>query len=179
MNLAVRLTHTNRYRLLSLQIRTHLLQPSHLPTLLRALRAALFPNNALAPARPTPDAASIVAVKRRAAEALVDTFPPEFAKRYFGSDGAPADHRDHGETGDDHHDDPAADAAAVAAQRRITNAVLVARAEALLDPFADAYLNKHLLFGVLELVLVRLMPELAERGVQSLLTERLGDADAD
>lgn len=55
---------------------------------------------------------------------------------------------------------------------------LVEQAESLLDVLGDAYLNKHLLFGVLECVVVRLMPELGERGVKALLTERLGDLDS-
>lgn len=42
-----------------------------------------------------------------------------------------------------------------------------------LDVFSDAYCNKHLVYGIVELVLVRLMPELAERGVIELLEERL------
>jgi len=56
---------------------------------------------------------------------------------------------------------------------------LAARADALLAPFADPYCNKHLLFAVLELVLVRLMPELAERGVRALLLERMGEGTAE
>ncbi|KAH7041114.1 PXA domain-containing protein [Microdochium trichocladiopsis] len=43
----------------------------------------------------------------------------------------------------------------------------------ILDLFSDPYCNKHLLYGVLELILVRLMPELTERGVVDLLEERL------
>ncbi len=42
-----------------------------------------------------------------------------------------------------------------------------------LELFSDAYCNKHLMYSCLELVLVRLMPELAERGVQELWDERL------
>lgn len=42
-----------------------------------------------------------------------------------------------------------------------------------LDVFGDAYCNKHLVYGIVELVLVRLMPELTERGVIELLEERL------
>jgi hypothetical protein len=38
----------------------------------------------------------------------------------------------------------------------------------------DAYLNKHLIFQIVELIVVRLMPELGERGVRELLEERLG-----
>ncbi|KAK7951704.1 uncharacterized protein PG986_007432 [Apiospora aurea] len=43
----------------------------------------------------------------------------------------------------------------------------------ILDVFSDAYCNKHLMYGALELILVRLMPELAERGVIDLWEERL------
>ncbi|TLD20711.1 hypothetical protein PspLS_08386 [Pyricularia sp. CBS 133598] len=42
-----------------------------------------------------------------------------------------------------------------------------------LDVFSDAYCNKHLMYGIVELILVRLVPELAERGVVELLGERL------
>jgi len=44
-----------------------------------------------------------------------------------------------------------------------------------LDVFSDAYCNKHLIYGIVELVLVRLMPELAERGVGELWAERIPD----
>ncbi|KAF2107423.1 PXA domain-containing protein [Lophiotrema nucula] len=46
--------------------------------------------------------------------------------------------------------------------------------EELLDCLDDAYLNKHLIFGIVELFIVRLVPELGERGVQELMEERLG-----
>jgi hypothetical protein len=39
--------------------------------------------------------------------------------------------------------------------------------------FSDAYCNKHLVYGVLELVLVRLLPELTEKGVLELWGERV------
>lgn len=45
--------------------------------------------------------------------------------------------------------------------------------ENVLDMFGDSYCNKHLLYGIVELVIVRLMPELAEKGVEELLAERL------
>jgi hypothetical protein len=43
----------------------------------------------------------------------------------------------------------------------------------ILDLFSDAYCNKHFMYGVLELVLVRLMPELAHKGIIELWEERL------
>lgn len=49
----------------------------------------------------------------------------------------------------------------------------VAQVEEVLDLFGDSYANKHLVYGVVELILVRLMPELAEKGVTALLDERL------
>lgn len=45
--------------------------------------------------------------------------------------------------------------------------------EDVLDVFGDSYCNKHLLYGVVELIIVRLIPELAEKGVEELLQERL------
>lgn len=48
------------------------------------------------------------------------------------------------------------------------------QAEELLDCLDDAYLNKHLIFQIVELIVLRLVPELGERGVQELLDERLG-----
>ena len=46
--------------------------------------------------------------------------------------------------------------------------------EELLDCLDDAYLNKHLIFSIVELLIVRLVPELGERGVQELMDERMG-----
>ena len=51
----------------------------------------------------------------------------------------------------------------------------VREVEDVLDTFGDSYCNKHLLYGVVELVIVRLMPELAEKGVEELLEERLSN----
>ena len=49
-----------------------------------------------------------------------------------------------------------------------------AQIETLLDCLRDSYLNKHLVFSVLELIVVRLAPEMAEKGVVDLMEERLG-----
>ncbi|KAH7382345.1 PXA domain-containing protein [Pyrenochaeta sp. MPI-SDFR-AT-0127] len=46
--------------------------------------------------------------------------------------------------------------------------------EEVLDCLDDAYLNKHLIFQLVELIVLRLVPELGERGVQDLLEERAG-----
>ncbi|KAI4920208.1 hypothetical protein J4E90_002349 [Alternaria incomplexa] len=42
-----------------------------------------------------------------------------------------------------------------------------------LDCLDDAYLNKHLVFQIVELIVLRLFPELGEQGVKDLLEERI------
>ena len=51
---------------------------------------------------------------------------------------------------------------------------MVDEVEGLLMVLGDDYCNKHLLYSVLELILLRLMPELSEKGVVELWDERLG-----
>lgn len=46
--------------------------------------------------------------------------------------------------------------------------------EELLMVLSDEYCNKHLMYSLLELLLVRLMPELTVKGVVELWDERLG-----
>jgi hypothetical protein len=49
----------------------------------------------------------------------------------------------------------------------------VKEVEEVLNIFHDSYCNKHLLYGVVELIVVRLLPEIAEKGVTELLEDRL------
>jgi hypothetical protein len=42
----------------------------------------------------------------------------------------------------------------------------------------DLYLNKHLVFQIIELLIVRLIPELGEQGVHELMAERSVDVHA-
>ncbi|KAF2463288.1 uncharacterized protein BDR25DRAFT_397254, partial [Lindgomyces ingoldianus] len=53
------------------------------------------------------------------------------------------------------------------------SALQMVQMEELLECLDDAYLNKHLIFQIVELIVVRLVPELGERGVRELLEERL------
>lgn len=50
---------------------------------------------------------------------------------------------------------------------------MVKEVEEGLSIFGDSYCNKHLLYSLVELILVRLLPELSEIGVDELLRERL------
>ena len=43
-----------------------------------------------------------------------------------------------------------------------------------LDVWEDSWMNKHLGYGIVELILVRVLPELGEKGVEELMEARLG-----
>ncbi|KAL8670418.1 MAG: hypothetical protein Q9168_005047 [Polycauliona sp. 1 TL-2023] len=49
---------------------------------------------------------------------------------------------------------------------------LVQEVEDELDVWGDAYLNKHLAYQILELVVVRILPEMGEKGVKELMESR-------
>lgn len=51
----------------------------------------------------------------------------------------------------------------------------VGEVEGELDAWGDEYLNKHLGYAILELIVVRVLPELGEQRVEELLKERLGN----
>ena len=128
-----------RFRLLSHAIQTHVLDPALLPTLLRTARAALFPNNTLAPPGTIPSASEQLLIRYRCAQTILSLIPAKIQDIYFGP----------------------------GMERRVREV------EDVLDVFGDSYCNKHLLYGIVELIIVRLIPELAEKGVEELLEERL------
>ncbi|KAM0738657.1 hypothetical protein ACQRIT_006394 [Beauveria bassiana] len=139
-------------RLLSHYIQ-QLFSASHLPGLLRTLRGVLFPNNAPGKSTLAPPSSDdeFVALRKRAAGALVGLLPTGVAKFYLGS-------KSGGGSG----------AAAVQVDGMVDGM------EDLLIVLNDEYCNKHLMYSILELILVRLMPELSEKGVGELWEERLG-----
>lgn len=55
----------------------------------------------------------------------------------------------------------------------------LAEVEEILDCLQDSYLNKHLIFQIVELIILRLVPELGEQGVRDLMEERSVDVDTD
>jgi hypothetical protein len=120
--------------------------------LLRAIRAAIFPSNTLAPPRIVPSPAEALLIRRRCAETLLSLVPLRVQVIYFGGG--------NGLLGAD------VDGGAGRARR-------ISEVEEVLDVFGDSYCNKHLMYGIVELILVRLIPELAERGVEDLMGERL------
>lgn len=51
---------------------------------------------------------------------------------------------------------------------------MVAEVKTELEVWEDGYLNRHLAYQVLELVLVRVLPEMGEKGVRGLMDGRVG-----
>lgn len=52
---------------------------------------------------------------------------------------------------------------------------MLAEVEEVLEIFSDSYMNKHLVFGIVELCIVRLLPEVGEMSVRELMETRLGE----
>lgn len=178
-----------QFRLFSHTIRNRILDPSHLPVLLRSIRAALFPNNA--PGTPTLVAPSsnceLRALRRRCASAIWGLVPTWLSRLYFSGRGGgrlgsfvlgrfftgPSSNDSLDDAGDRDAESGVGGGAPDGDEQRELDRILSEIEEGVLDVFSDEYCNRHLLYSALELILVRLMPELADRGVAELLDERL------
>ncbi|KAF6842864.1 pxa domain-containing protein [Colletotrichum musicola] len=190
-----------------------MLDAAHLPTLLRSIRAALFPNNAPGVSTMVAPSSSeeLRALRRRCASALLGTIPPWLASLYLGGGGlglfrwrsgpesgaaaaaAGAARASEGGNASAAGKDAAAEAVATSSNTSDNHGsgagsgtetapeevdeeqeqLLSEVEQGILDVFSDEYCNRHLVYGILELILVRLMPELTEKTVAELLEERL------
>lgn len=116
---------------------------------LRAARHAVFPNNGLGPPRVVPDDAEALEIKRRAAAAVLSAVPDWAWGLYLGRRGGDGNKQRDPELWE-------------------------TEVEGWLDVVGDPYMNRHLVVRIVELVVVRLVPEMGERGVDTLLSERVG-----
>ena len=114
-------------RLLSDQIRRKL-DTTMLLQLLRSIRSAAFPDNALAPGRVPPTLEEVAVIKQDCTKAIIEAMPEIVRRSYFATKERDLMQKD---------------------------------VERTLDLFGSAYINKHLIVGALELIIVRLFPELA------------------
>ena len=115
------------------KINARLSRPDLLPSVLQAIRGALFPDNALAAARVPPTSAETIEIKRECAKTIVNTIPMVIRNRFFGTKDQDLMRQD---------------------------------VEITLDLFADVYINRHLLISAVDLIVVRLFPELANDSVE-------------
>ena len=120
-------------RVMLSQINSKLFRASMLPTILQAIRSAVFPDNTLAASRVPPTADEIIAIKRDAANAIVQLIPQPVRSRYFATKDLDLMRQD---------------------------------VESTLDLFADSFINKHLIISAVELIVVRLFPELGEEEIE-------------
>ena len=169
----------NRYpsapRFLHHLFTTHVLRPSLLPPLLLTLRTSIFPANTLAPTRPIPSPAHQAVIKRACALEIISCIPSRVGRRFLLGSSHPR-HREKKPAIKDQISErelPVADD--VEGTDGEDREAMVKEVEAILDIFGDSYCNKHLVYGILELVLVRLVPEIGEKGVKELMAERLGE----
>lgn len=116
-------------RLFSHTIRKRLFDPAVVPHALQAIRSAIFPDNAMGPARVPPSADEVVAIRRECARVIVEVIPAFVRSRYFATEDVDMMRED---------------------------------VEDMLNLFADQYVNKHLIISVVELLVVRLFPEIAD-----------------
>lgn len=71
--------------MISSEISATLSRPALLPSVLQAIRSALFPDNALAAARVPPTSAETAEIKRECANTIVEVIPVVVRSRYFGT----------------------------------------------------------------------------------------------
>ncbi|PHH54214.1 hypothetical protein CFIMG_003037RAa [Ceratocystis fimbriata CBS 114723] len=141
-----------------------MLDGSKAPGIIKAIRGSLFPNNL--PGKPSLFAPTNKdeekELRLRTSAALVSLMPKWMLKSYFcGSTWEKSEGSD--------------DSFAALLNDADSDQCLIQEIDkTILDVFSDEYCNKHLIYAVLELVLVRLLPELAEKGVEDLLDDRLG-----
>lgn len=109
-----------------------------------------------------PPSSESATIKRRCATRIFSLIPRPVARSFWGSPASPDRRGNHGDA------DLTADGKDEDEDRHYIQTI----ESDLLDLFADEYCNKHLLYAIVELVLVRLLPELKDRGVTELLEVR-------
>ncbi|KAG9635462.1 hypothetical protein KCU64_g15007, partial [Aureobasidium melanogenum] len=129
-------TNSRLDRLLSHHIRTKVLDPARLPSILLLIRTNMFPNNSLGPGRVPPTPQEALELRSKCAASIIAALPPIVVKQLFANSKNEDVHK---------------------------------QVQDMLDVFGDAYLNKHLIVAIVDLVVVRLFPELESGGINAVL----------
>ncbi|KUI65163.1 hypothetical protein VM1G_11340 [Cytospora mali] len=161
----------------------HVLDPATLPSAIRNLRGALFPNNAMGSSTLFPPASDqeLLALRRKCASALWTLVPMSIGRLFFGGSATSwlarcfsSSPRSGPTTSSSSSSGGGGRSGTSSSEQDGLDAQIITEIETdILDVFSDPYCNKHLMYGALELILVRVMPELAEKGVVELWEERL------
>lgn len=128
-----------------------------------------------APGDSTPSPSEIAAIKRQCATDILSLIPESIARAFFSgnAENQANDHTTNARNGSS-HDEISPFTSKGSSQDSTADAeeLLEAIESDLLDPFSDAYCNKHLIYAIVELVLIKLIPELSEQSVSNLMEER-------
>ncbi|KAI9727452.1 MAG: hypothetical protein M1834_008396 [Cirrosporium novae-zelandiae] len=127
-----------------------------LAPLLLSFRLNFFPQNTLGPpAPPAPSESETLVLRRRCAEAIASVLPESVMKLYFPLS-PPSKDKD-GDEGDE-----------------TKNELLVREIEEhFVRIFEDGYMNRRVVYGILEALVLGTVPELGGRGVEELMGGRL------
>lgn len=152
-----------------------------MPAILLNLRLALFPNDTFGtfPSSEPPSPLSTAATrasqtaksKRAAAFAILCCIPQPLARLYFAPQLARAD-----EVPTEHREGAEHEAAREALGRRDVEVMVADIEDTVLDVFSNEHMNRHLMLGVVERLVVAFLPELGrDEGVGRGLAELLAD----
>lgn len=123
----------------------------------------------------TPSPSEVAVIKRQCATDILSLIPESIARAFFrGSAENQANDYTTNDRNESSHDEVPASTTRSSSQDSTadTEELLEAIESDLLDPFSDAYCNKHLIYAIVELLLIKLIPELSEQSVSSLMEER-------
>ncbi|EAW08184.1 uncharacterized protein ACLA_029120 [Aspergillus clavatus NRRL 1] len=124
-----------------------------------------------------PSAPEIAAIKRECAARILSLVPRPVARSFFGvSAGNSGSTTPNGSQGNDaqqqQHSSRASSPVSTSSNDAEEALLLEAIERDILDLFADEYCNKHLIYSIIEIVLVKILPELSERSVAELMEDR-------
>ncbi|KAE8391342.1 PXA domain-containing protein [Aspergillus alliaceus] len=136
-----------------------------------------------------PSAAEIAAIKRRCAVSILSLVPRPVARRFLGAParmiiGQPPPECQEDLRAPNEQHQPSETVCALSpdllSDDDLEGSLLLATIENdILDLFADEYCNKHLIYSIIETVLAKLLPELAERSITELMEDRGVSLDSD
>lgn len=125
-----------------------------------------------------PSAPEIAAIKRECAARILSLVPQPVARGLFGvsagNAGSATSNRSQGNYTQQQQQQSFRASSPVSTPSGDTEELLLLEAieNDILDLFADEYCNKHLIYSIIETVLVKLLPELSERSVAELMEDR-------
>ena len=176
-------------RFIHSSLMTYLAPSQLLPPALRLLRTTLFPNSSLptTSSNIAPSPAQIQQTKRECAISILSLVPQPVQRQYFPPatynglalpetfELADSSIQETSTAEDDEDRSLQEERDAGPASHAAQEGAAINDIEHDLEVWSDPYLNKHVVYALLESVLVRVLPELSEQTVSELVKSRLGE----